>query len=70
MDKIIFQESLQLKSHKNALACLKHFPDTACFPPEKICFFDIETTGLSAAVSSVYLIGCGMFKNDCFHIVQ
>ncbi|MFR1258383.1 MAG: ribonuclease H-like domain-containing protein [Clostridium sp.] len=33
-------------------------------PAENICFFDIETTGLSAAVSSLYLIGTITFKNN------
>lgn len=32
-------------------------------PAENICFFDIETTGLSAAVSSLYLIGTITFDN-------
>lgn len=31
---------------------------------ENICFFDIETTGLSAAVSSLYLIGTITFENN------
>ena len=33
-------------------------------PAENICFFDIETTGLSAAVSSLYLIGTITFENN------
>ena len=34
--------------------------------PEKILFFDIETTGLSAHNSSVYLIGCLAYEDDAF----
>ena len=33
-------------------------------PAENICFFDIQTTGLSAAVSSLYLIGTITFENN------
>ena len=39
---------------KNSLAVLESLFDIPC---EKICVFDIETTGLSAKVSNVYLIG-------------
>lgn len=39
-------------------------------PAEKACFFDIETTGLSPHVSSLYLIGAGYWKDTAFHLVQ
>ena len=38
--------------------------------PEKILFFDIETTGLSAHNSSVYLIGCLSYEDDAFFLRQ
>lgn len=38
--------------------------------PEKILFFDIETTGLSAYSSVLYLIGTGYFSNGKFHFRQ
>lgn len=40
------------------------------YPLEKLLFFDIETTGLSADVSSVYLIGCIYFEQGSFHLIQ
>ena len=33
-------------------------------------FFDIETTGLSASVSQIYLIGCGFFQDGSWQIRQ
>ena len=38
--------------------------------PEKILFFDIETTGLSAYNSSLYLIGTVFLRNGVFHMKQ
>lgn len=35
-----------------------------------MCFFDIETTGLSAAASSIYLIGAGHYEGDSFVVIQ
>lgn len=39
-------------------------------PLEDILFFDIETTGFQADVSSLYLIGCLYYENHSFHMVQ
>ena len=38
--------------------------------PEKLLFFDIETTGLSAYSSSLYLIGCIYLRNGKWQFVQ
>ncbi len=38
--------------------------------PESICFFDIETTGLSADVSSLYLIGAMTLQDGYAHLIQ
>lgn len=46
--------------------CLSFFPE----PAENICFFDIETTGLSPKVSSLYLIGAAVWDTDHFDLVQ
>lgn len=35
-----------------------------------VCFFDIETTGLSAKVSNVYLIGAASYSNGNLHVTQ
>lgn len=40
------------------------------FSPCDMCFFDIETTGLSSDTSSIYLIGAGYYKGDCFNVIQ
>lgn len=37
---------------------------------DKIVFFDIETTGLSAETSYLYLIGCAYYKDETFHLIQ
>lgn len=36
----------------------------------KTVFFDIETTGLSAATSYLYLIGCVYFREGSFRLIQ
>jgi len=36
----------------------------------KIAFFDIETTGLSAQDSYLYLIGCAYYKDGSFRLIQ
>lgn len=40
------------------------------YPTRHICFFDIETTGLSPQVSSVYLIGAAWFSGDGLYLKQ
>lgn len=35
-----------------------------------ILLFDIETTGLSADISSIYLIGCCYYQNQCWNMIQ
>lgn len=37
---------------------------------EDFLFFDIETTGLSADISSLYLIGCLYYREGSFHMIQ
>ncbi len=37
---------------------------------DNVLFFDIETTGFSPDVSSLYLIGCLYFKEDKWNLVQ
>lgn len=40
------------------------------YPTRHICFFDIETTGLSPQISSVYLIGAAWFSGDGLYLKQ
>lgn len=63
MEQIISSLTQNGSALKNSLASLLTEPD-------KLCFFDIETTGLSPAISSVYLIGAAVWNNDEFQIVQ
>lgn len=39
-------------------------------PADEACFFDIETTGLSPQVSSLYLIGAAYLKGDSVSLIQ
>lgn len=36
----------------------------------EICFFDIETTGLSPDTSNIYLIGAGFYEDEYFKVIQ
>lgn len=55
------------RENQSVLAnCLAFFSEK----PDNLCFFDIETTGLSPAISSLYLIGAAVWDNDGFQIVQ
>lgn len=40
------------------------------YPLEKICFFDIETTGFSAHNTSLYLIGVAYYEKESWYIQQ
>ncbi|MBR0086692.1 MAG: ribonuclease H-like domain-containing protein [Lachnospiraceae bacterium] len=48
---------------------IEYFPERFK-DPEKVLFFDIETTGLSASDSAVYLIGCLYYREGCWHFSQ
>lgn len=52
---------------------LEQMPDD-CFERDfninKIVFFDIETTGLSADTSYLYLIGCAYYEKSSFQLIQ
>ena len=40
------------------------------YDPTEVLMFDIETTGLSASSSFIYLIGVNLKKDGCWHIIQ
>ena len=42
----------------------------ANYPAEQLLYFDIETTGLSADTSSLYLIGCLYYRDNTWHTIQ
>lgn len=46
------------------------YPLERLAPLDQILFLDIETTGLSAATSNLYLIGCAFFKEGNWQIKQ
>ena len=39
-------------------------------PLERILFFDIETTGFTAASAHLYMIGCAYYQAEKWHIIQ
>lgn len=53
-----YQDQLQRASE--ALSC----------PIDRTCFFDIETTGLSPKISSLYLLGAAFIEENTWKIVQ
>ncbi len=57
--------------HKKISASLPYqlFPDKSN-SEHTILFFDIETTGLSPDISSIYLIGCCYYQNDTWNLIQ
>ena len=40
------------------------------YPLNQLLFFDIETTGLSADISSLYLIGCVYYEQGNWQLIQ
>lgn len=52
------------------LNCQLLYPIQVPYDQEDILFFDIETTGLSAKTSFLYLIGCTFFENDAWQMIQ
>ncbi len=58
---LIFQETLAIN---------QPYPFDKLAPLTELLFFDIETTGFQADVSSLYLIGCIYYEDDKFHITQ
>jgi len=54
----------------------KTFPGSITYPlerlgdPDRLAFFDIETTGFAAESSMVYLIGCIWPEQDHLHFIQ
>lgn len=58
-------------THSNKLTKIKsQYPLEAIAPLNEIVFFDIETTGFSAASSTLYLIGCAYYEANAFHTIQ
>lgn len=47
-----------------------HYDFSSKYPLEQLLFFDIETTGLSADVSSLYLIGCVYYEQKNWQLIQ
>lgn len=47
-----------------------HYDFSNNYVLEQLLFFDIETTGLSADISSLYLIGCIYYKQNNWHLIQ
>jgi uncharacterized protein YprB with RNaseH-like and TPR domain len=48
----------------------KSYPLSRIGEPEQLLFFDIETTGLSAERSKLYLIGCVSYRKGAWRLIQ
>ena len=46
------------------------YPFEEKYPLDQILFFDIETTGFAAEVTSLYLIGCIYYQNNQWQLTQ
>lgn len=46
------------------------YPLDQLAPLDKVLFLDIETTGFAAKSSTLYLIGCMFYENDCWNTIQ
>ena len=55
-----------IKEIKNTLT----YPIYQPYKIDEVIFFDIETTGLSAKTSLVYLIGCMYYQEENWHLLQ
>lgn len=60
---------IETKLDINKSTCENIFACLPC-PADKACFFDIETTGLSPQISSLYLIGAAYVKDGSFSLIQ
>lgn len=58
-------------TYSNKLTKIKsQYPLETIAPLSDIVFFDIETTGFSAASSTLYLIGCAYYESNAFRTIQ
>lgn len=59
-----------MQTYKQQVSLPLPYPMEELCPLEELLFFDIETTGFQADVSSLYLIGCIIYENDSFQMYQ
>ncbi len=60
-----------MQTLKNTVSDINiRYPMEKLGAPEKLLFVDIETTGLRALDSHLYMIGCGYIKNDSCRTIQ
>ncbi len=55
---------------KKHLELPESYPLSRIGEPEQLLFFDIETTGLSADYSQLYLIGCAFCRDSAWQLIQ
>lgn len=63
--RLIYEDILPNQADKSAYPIYQITDD-----PEDLLFVDIETTGLSARSSSLYMIGCAFYENKGWHLRQ
>lgn len=59
-----------MQRYEEQITKMLPYPIDTKYPLSDILFFDIETTGFQAEISSLYLIGVMYYENDSFHIAQ
>ena len=63
-----------MKSITSALDIAPKYPIEGLLPEgltkEDVLFIDIETTGLSAKNSCLYMVGCVYYKDDVWNTIQ
>lgn len=69
-DKSIRIQVVLLQVYKQPININLPYPITQLAPLEEIIFFDIETTGLQADISSLYLIGCLIYEDNSWQMIQ
>ena len=59
-----------MKTITKEFVCDCHYNLSRLGDPERLLFFDIETTGLSSKKDMVYLIGCTYLRGGSWHMKQ
>lgn len=59
-----------MQTIKRSISTTCGYDFTTNYLNEELLFFDIETTGFAADVTSLYLIGCIYYKNNAWQLIQ
>lgn len=67
---MVFERGHKMKIIEQAIPYQLFYPISDKYVKEDLVFFDIETTGFSATMSYVYLIGCAYYDGTKFQLMQ